>query len=309
MDDDDLPPDGIDLAGYFRILAARLGRVPTLGEVAVFRHDVCAERAKRIRRRKAARKGARGPQAAPVGNRGGREPDPATEFLTSLEWMCAVSLMLSLIVSVTQLAPLRIRGRRINIRKAEMRAPAPVEEPIRPLGSYTPDALMAEFRTTHAHRDAIVVSLFGDVLYPRALASLLRSSGATEQKCEGRDPWEVVETTDPAVGRYLRTLGTDPANWGTLKIQVGKARTKAQEAARAAANPPPGEEGRGADYVDRMMQLSTAAGGAAYCAWKYWRKLGEEAVMEEVAKSIDFDALNNDDEEEEDTVDVTPPVA
>jgi hypothetical protein len=314
-DDDDLPPAGLDLAGYFRVLAARLGRVPTLGEVAVFRHDVCAERVRRIRRRRAARKAAKGRVPAVRGNRGGEEADAVKEFFTSFEWACAMSLMLSLVVSLAELGSLRVQGRRITMRQSDLvasphRVPdaVPVEEPARPLGSHTPDALMEEFKATHAHRDAIVVSLFGDVLYPRALASLLRSAGAAQQKCEGRDAWEVVETTDPAVGRYLRTLGTDPANWGALKIQVGKARAKAQDAARAAANPAPGEEGRGADYIDRMMQLSTAAGAAAYCAWKYWRKLGEEAVMEEVVKSIDFDALNKDDEEE-DTADVTPPVA
>ena len=315
-DDDDLPPPGLDLAGYFRVLAARLGRVPTLGEVAVFRHDVCAERVRRVRRRRATRKAAKGHSPAPMGKRAGSEDDPVREFFTSLEWMCALSLMLSLVACIAELGSPRIWGRRITMRQSDLvasphRVPeaSPIEESVRPLGSYTPDALMDEFRATHAHRDAIVVSLFGDVLYPRALASLLRSAGATQQKCESRDAWEVVETTDPAVGRYLRTLGNDPANWGSLKIQVTQARAKAGEAARVAANPAPGEESRGADYIDRMMQLSTAAGAAAYCARKYWRKLGEEAVIEEVAKGIDFDALNNDEEGEEETTDAAPPVA
>lgn len=293
--DDDLPPAGLDLGGYFRLLAARLGRAPTLGEVSVFRHDVCAERLRRIRRRRAARKGARRPASALGSNRGRGEPDPATEFLSSMEWMMAVSLMLSLVICVTELAAIRVQGRRITVRTSTMAAAAkavviaaderddPHELGPRPLGSFTPDATMLAFRAVHERRAAEATELFGHPHYGRAVAMLLRSNGAPISTVNGVDPWELVRGVDPAVADYLRTLGTDPSEWGTLRIQVTQARTKASEAARD-------NRDRGPAYVDRMMQLASPQEAAAYCAWKYWRPLGEAKADENELDGVDLEA-------------------
>ena len=295
-DDDDLPPAGLDLAGYFRVLAARLGRRPTLGEVAIFRHDVCAERWKRIQRRRAARKAARRVPAARGGNRGGKSPDPVRELFTSFEWLAAMSLMFSLVMCITELASLRLSGRRITMPKADLVAaaaalPAVLDErdpeslglPPHPLGSYTPNSVMLGFRAVHERRAAEATELFGHPHYGRALAMLLRSSGAPIGTVEGADPWEIVRETDPAVCDYLRTLGSDPSEWGTLKIQVGQAQSKAAQAARD-------NHERGPAYVDRMMQLASPQGAAAYCAWKFWRPLGEAKADENELDGVDLEA-------------------
>lgn len=301
-DDDDLPPPGLDLTGYFRVLAARLGRRPTLEEVAVFRHDVCAERLRRIRRRKAVRKAARRVPAARMGNRGGKEPDTVTEFLTSLEWACAVSLMLSFIVCLTQLASLRVRGRRVTVRAFAMTVnpapapPVPGEEPAADwmppplLGSYTPDAVMVQFKATEDYRRGEVARLHGDPLYPRALAALLRASGTPIGLIEGRDAWDIVRETDPAVHAHLRPLGSDPDNWKPLRLEVRAAAKKASEFARRAANPQPGEIEREPGFLDRMMQSATPNGAAAYCARQHWRKAGTVAAAVDEVANLDLDA-------------------
>jgi hypothetical protein len=300
-DDDDLPPPGLDLAGFFRLLAIRLGRKPSLSEVAAFRHDVGRERLRRIRLRKA-RKGTRRPAGAPAQKGRGGQPDPSTEFLTSLEWMLAMSLMASFVVSVGELAQLRLTGRRVTMRQSDLSAaaaalpvvfdkgdPALLGLPPRPLGSFTPDAVMLGFREVGRQRNDQMARMHGSYLYPRALSALLRSSGAPRGAIEGLPAWEIVESTDPAVSTYLHSLGHDPAEWGSLKIQVKQAQSRAAEYARRAANPAPDDPERSPDYIDRMMQLATPHGAAAYCARKHWRSRGTVAAAEEELAGIDLD--------------------
>ena len=307
MDDDDLPPPGLDLEGYFRVLAARLGRVPTLGEVAVFRHDVCAERLRRMRRRKAARKAAKGGAPAPMGNRSGEKADAVAEFFTSFEWSCAVSIMLSMVVCITELAAFRLQGRRITIPKAHMVAAAaavpvaPVERPParlsllpRPLGSFTPDAEMIRFAGVEARRREAAGELYGSHLYPRALAMLLRSSGDPVGKVEGRDAWAIVEEGNPAAAAYLRTLGSDPAEWSSLRLQTKKKQRHAAKLARMGAHPPAEPENsawRGPAFIDRMMQASSPSMAAAHCARSDWRKRGVKLAAAASVADIDLSQL------------------
>lgn len=309
--DDDLPPPGLDLAGYFHVLAARLGRVPTLGEVAAFRHDVCAERLRRIRRRKAAKKPAKGLQPAP---RGRGEADDVKEFFTSFEWACAVSLMLSLVVSLAELSSLRVQGRRITVRKADMEAaaeavalanddgdPEKLGLPPHPLGSFTPNALMLQFKATEEHRASRRAALYGDAHYPSAVASLLRANGAPIGLVEGRNAWDIVEAADPAACAFLRTLGNDPDNWKPLKLEVQAARKTALEAARRVANPEPGDPEPRPGYLDHLMQLGSPAGAAAYCSRQSWRGKGVTAAAAAAVADIELEPEPTDEPAKEPT--------
>ena len=299
-DDDDLPPAGLDLAGWFRVLATHLGRLPTLGEVAIFRHDVCAERWRRIKRRRAARKAIRRAPAARAGNRGGKSPDPVRELFTSFEWLAAVSLMLSLVLCIAELGSLRVLGRRITMPKADLAAAADAVavandegEPEwllpRPLGSHTPDALMMEFRATEAHRASRRAAMYGDAHYPAAVAALVRADGAPIGRIEGRDAWNIMEAVDPAACAYLRTLGNDPDLWKPLKLEVQAARKTALEAARRVANPQPGDPEPRPGYLDHLMQLGTTAGAAAYCSRQSWRAKGTKAATAAAVADIELE--------------------
>ena len=209
--------------------------------------------------------------------------------------------MASFILSLTELANIRIRGRTISIRASSIQpaTPAPAlpilgEEPgpewllPRPLGSHTPDDVMIGCKWIEDYRMAELVELHGDHLYPRALASLLRASGTPIGKVEGQDPWEIVRAVDPDVYDYLRTLGGDPDLWKPLRIDVKAAKTRAYGHAHRAANPKPGDPERPPDFVDRMMQAGTTANAAAWCARAKWRTaLVQKAEEEEI---IDLDS-------------------
>lgn len=321
--DDDLPPASLDLSGYFLILAARLGRRPTLGEVAAFRHEVAGERVRRMRRRRA-RKPAKGGVPAQVGNRGRKEPEPVKEFFTSLEWLMAVSLMMSLVICITELASLRLSGRRITMPKARLAAAAKAvaitneerDDPHglgpRPLGSFTPDTVMLGFRATKEARASRLAGLYADPLFPRAVAALLRANGKPICKVEGRDAWEIVESVDRRACDHLRSLGTDPDLWKPLRLEVRAAQKKALEAARRIANPwlgdpepPPGyldrvmqlgtPTGAAAYTLDDMMQLATPAGAAAHCSRQSWRAKGTTAAAAAAVADIELEPEPTDE--------------
>lgn len=294
--DDDLAPAGMDLSGYFRLLAARLGRVPTLGEVAAFRHEVASERGRRMRLRRR-RKSAKGRAPARVGSRGGGEPDPVREFFSSFEWLAALSIAFSMIVCLTELASLRVRGGRIAMPAATMKAAAVAianqEDPHglgpRPLGSFTPDALMLQFRATEAHRASRRAAAYGDPLFPRAVASLIRANGRPIGLVEGRDPWEIVESVDPAACAHLRSLGSDPDLWKPLRLEVRAATKKALEAAWRVANPQLGDPEPRPGYLDHLMQLGTPTGAAAYCARQLWAKAGAKAAAAAAVADVELE--------------------
>lgn len=247
VDDDDLPPEGASFAQLVIWLARRLGRRPTIPEIATARAAVAAA-AHRRRRHAAARR--------PVG-RGRAVLDEGIVAVREILGSPEFQIVIALAWAVTNAVVGHVTRQRITV-------PVSLVRPIAPAG---PSASI--LKAQQARRRAKYEKHFGDPAYSKALTAILRSSGVPRHSIQGRSAWSIVEAEDSETAAYLRSLANDTDRWKAARADVARAQRKAWTAIH--------DDG---SRWDRLGWLTTTVGATGYCAAKVWRKKGAALSVE-----------------------------